>query len=316
MKMDRHQTQLQLQQQANAWLEQQKTGLSKNQQHAFLTWLNTNPEHLAAYQQSQQVDQLLTQFSDSDITQLNISTTKRVSPLWAIAACVALFMVSITSYQFWPQNDTSAHYSAQYQSARSEQFDVALPDGSQLSLDAQTHLTLAFDANQRVNNLIQGRALFDVASDPQRPFIVIADNTKITVLGTRFSVDKKQNSTRISVEHGRVKVQNKQHLIELVQGQQVLFNEQGMAVQNVNPHLVAAWRDGRLIFNNAPLDEVFAEFNRYHDTHFEFTDSTVSNMMLSGTFSATDLDNFLNLLPHVLPVEIKNTNNHIVISKI
>lgn len=309
--MDRHQTQLQ--QQANDWLEKQALGLNQSQQDEFLTWLNTSPEHQAAYQQSQQIEELLTQFTDSDIEQFNMPPNKRPQPMWTLAACIAFLMISITSYQFWPQDTQQPPYKVQYQSSRGEQFDIELPDGSQISLDAQTTLALAFDTNKRFNNLTHGRVLFDVAQDPQRPFIITANESKITVLGTRFSVDNKPNRTRISVEHGRVKVQNKQQVIELVQGQQAIIDAQGLNIKNMDPHLIGAWRNGRLIFDNTKLSDVFAEFTRYHDTHFNFTNDSIKELKLSGTFSAEQLDNFLNLLPHVLPVKIESHKNQVVI---
>ncbi|MDQ9092114.1 FecR domain-containing protein [Pseudoalteromonas haloplanktis] len=316
--MTRHQTPLQLQQQANHWLELQRTGLNKTQQQAFMHWLNESPAHHAAYQETQQVNLLLAKFDDAQTAKVNDATKHSgLSKIWAIAACAALMVISLISYQYWPNSDLPSFH-AQYQSARGEQIDFELPDGSQLSLDAQSQLLLVFDAKQRVSQLKQGRALFDIAKDPQRPFIVNTNGANVTVLGTRFSVDSKSNSTRISVDHGRVKVQstdNSQHLIELVQGQQAVLTKQGVEVQNINPHLVDAWRNGRLVFNNVPLYEVCAEFTRYHDVNFEFTKLSVRNMMISGTFNANELDNFLNLLPHVLPIEIKNNNNHVVMSK-
>ncbi|NMM40600.1 FecR family protein [Pseudoalteromonas arctica] len=316
--MTRHQTAVQLQQQANYWHELQRTGLNEQQQQAFLHWLNEHPEHHAVYQQSQQVDQLLAQFDNMQTAAINSSVKHfGFSKVWAIAACVAILMISLTSYQFWPSSN-NPNFNAQYRSARAEQLDFVLPDGSKLSLDAQTQLALEFDTNQRLTHLKQGRALFDIAKNPQRPFIVNTDRANITVLGTRFSVDNKSNSTRISVEHGRVKVQSTRHshhLIELIQGQQAVLNDQGVDVHSMNPKLVGAWRNGRLVFNNVPLIEACAEFNRYHDADFKFTDFSVNNMMLSGTFTASELDNFLALLPHVLPVKIEKNNNQIVISK-
>ncbi|GAA0811074.1 hypothetical protein GCM10009111_03030 [Colwellia asteriadis] len=315
--MTSQQTPLQLQQQANQWLELQRTGLNAKQQQAFLRWLNESSDHYDAYQQSQQVDQLLAQLGEGKTAAINKAVTlSPIRKVLAIAASVTILMVSLTSYYFG--GNTDSNFTANYQSARDEQIDFNLPDGSKLSLDAQTQLALAFDAKQRVSHLSQGRALFDVAKNPQRPFIINTNRADITVLGTRFSVDSKVDSTRVSVEHGRVKVQSTRYgepAVELVQGQQAVLSEHGVEVLNMNPQLVDAWRSGRLVFNNVPLNEVCAEFSRYHDANFKFSEYSVSNMMLSGTFNASELDNFLNLLPHVLPVNIKSNNNQVVISK-
>lgn len=320
--------QTQIQQQANYWLEQQAQGMNAKQRDAFSKWLNTSKQHQDAYHQSQQVNELLTHLDETNLDTFTL--TDNVKPLttpkhrtiftklYPAAACIAVLMLAMLSYSYWPTT-TNSQFQAHYQSARDQLIDFSLPDGSQISLDAKTQLAFNFNSQQRLSNLHQGRALFDIAKNPQRPFIINTERAKITVLGTRFSIDKKAKSTQVSVEHGRVKVQISQHShhdIELIQGQQVTINAQGMNVQNINPQLVDAWRQGRLVFNNVPLGEVCAEFKRYHDTDFIFTDNDASKIKLSGTFTASELDNFLNLLPQVLPVTIKKINNHIVISKV
>lgn len=312
--MDRQQ--IRLQEQANQWLEQQKKGFTAVQEQQFQKWLTANPEHLTCFEQSKQIDGLLNQLSAHQIDALSNSNSVSFthSRIWiATAACFALCMLSLISYTLWPQSND---YSAQYNSQIGEQFDVTLPDGSQLSLDAKTKLSINFDDDRRLNTLVKGRALFDVSKDAKRPFIISTGTTKITVLGTKFTVDKKTSSTHVSVEHGRVKVQTNTHAVELIQGQQAQINKDGITVENIDLNRVDAWRHGRLIFNNTPLDEVLAEFNRYHAINVKITDDKASQLLVSGTFLAHEFEKFLALLPHVLPVKIKSSLDQVVIEKV
>lgn len=309
--MDRHDEVLQTQ--ANHWLEQKKIGLNKEQQALFEQWIATSPAHLTTFEQSEYIEQILTQLSASQINQLNQAKVIQFPRFWAIAASTLLFVSCLIGYHHWPVSPGNSNYHAQYLSKRGEQLDITLPDGSKISLDAQSRLSLAYDSTQRINHLNQGRALFDVKKDTQRPFVVKTDTVKITVLGTKFAVDKKINSTWIGVEHGRVKIQSAEHLIELEKGQEAIVNHHGIKVDNMNPALVDAWRKGRLIFNNTPLNEVCAEFKRYHNSHCIFFEPNLKQLRVSGTFAASDLESFLNIVPQVLPVKIKMDNDHIII---
>lgn len=308
-----------IQQEVNRWLELEKTGLSNSQQVALQRWLTERAAHSDAYYKTKQVNQLLLQFSAQDVDKLDVPTCKPASlhTYWPLAACFMLFMISLIGYQLWPKDVSNTDYQAQYQSKLGELVDIVLPDNSAVSIDAKTNLMLEFNEKQRVNNLLNGRVLFDVARDEARPFVINAGETKITVLGTRFTVDKKSTSVRIMVEHGRVNVQHKTRQIELIQGQMAVIDAKGMTRYRAesNPDLVTAWREGRLVFNNVPLKEVFEEFSRHHRASVIFTDQEIENLLLSGTFAAADLDSFLSVLPYVLPIDTKVINNQIVINK-
>ncbi|TMN33610.1 FecR domain-containing protein [Pseudoalteromonas sp. S2755] len=317
--MDRHN--VTIQQQVNHWLELERQGLTMEQQQVLNRWLGESRAHQTAYQESKQVEQLLSQFSEQDIAQLEspVTHSKLKSEItrryFAIAACFALLTLSFFGYQTWffqVNNDT---FHASYQSSRGELRNISLPDNSLLTLDAKTSLAIDFDGNRRSNKLLSGRVLFDVASDKSRPFVISAGSTKITVLGTRFSVDKKADSVRIVVDHGRVNVQSQNQQITLTKGQMAVVGSDGIVKTEFAPNLnlVDAFKQGRLVFDNAPLNEVFEEFKRHHAISYTLTAQSTEQLVISGTFLASELENFLNLLPSVLPVEVKESNNHIVI---
>ena len=315
---------LHIQQQVDRWLELEKQGLSQQQALALQDWLGTDSKHLLAYQESKQVEQLLSQFSEQDIQSLeqSVATThqkiKRSSQSpFAIAACFALLSVCLFSYLNWSTPLNSNAFQASYQTKRGEITDIELPDQSTLTLDAKASIYVNFDNEQRVNKLLKGRVVFDVASDKARPFVIDTGNSTITVLGTRFSVDKKSHSTRVMVEHGRVSVQNQRERIELVKGDVATIQTSGMVISKFDPEitLVDAFKQGRLMFDNTPLSEALETFNRHHDFSYTLATKSHDELTISGTFSASELENFVSLLPHALPVEVKNLSNHIIISK-
>lgn len=315
---------LHIQQQVDRWLELEKQGLNQQQALALQDWLDTDSKHVLAYQESKQVELLLSQFSEQGIQSLEQSVTtthqtaKRASQSsWAIAACFALLSVCLFSYLNWPTPLNSAAFQANYQTKRGEITDIKLPDQSTLTLDAKASISVNFNNEQRVNKLLKGRVVFDVASDKTRPFVIKTGNSTITVLGTRFSVDKKSHSTRVMVEHGRVSVQNQRERIELSKGDVATIHASGMVINKFDPEVthVDAFKKGRLMFDNTPLNEALETFNRHHDFSYTLATKSHDELTISGTFSASELESFVTLLPHALPVEVKSLNNHIIISK-
>lgn len=314
-----------IQQQVDHWLATQKQGLTHEQALALQHWLDADRKHLLAYQESQQVEQLLSQLSKQDIQCLEQTTTTPNQSIrnlgkspWAMAACFALMCVCMFGYLTWTTSLNSASFQASYQTKRGEMTDVVLPDNSTVTLGAKAALSIKFDNEQRVNKLIKGRVLFDVASDKARPFMIDTGNSTITVLGTRFFVDKKSHSTRVMVDHGHVQVQSHHDRIELTKGEMATINAQGIKVSKFDPklNLVGAFKQGRLVFDNTPLTEVFETFARHHELNYTLATNSHKDLVISGTFSASELESFVNLLPYVLPVEVKRINNHILISKL
>jgi transmembrane sensor len=117
--------------------------------------------------------------------------------LLAIAATLIL-SVGITGWFYLQRNA--------YTTDIGEQRTIALTDGSSVELNAQTKIRIAYTDNQRTIQLLRGQALFKVAKDPQRPFIVDTKTTQIRAVGTQFDVYKKSTGIQVTVVEGRVAV--------------------------------------------------------------------------------------------------------------
>jgi transmembrane sensor len=317
-------SQQQIDTQAAHWLLRQQQGLSAGEQAQLQQWLTAAAAHQAAFAQLQAIDQLLAQARPAQRQALRQSLPPMLQPLaspprsripLAAAACLCC---AIGSCLWWYQaQQNQPLYSAQLATARGEQRDITLPDGSQLSLDSATRVQVTLYRSHRDTRLLQGQALFSVAHDSRRPFHVLAGTRRVTVLGTRFSVRQVGRSYQVAVAEGRVQVRQYasdadaqrdsaplQQAI-LLAGQQV--GSQNRLLGSITPQAaaaVAAWRSGRLVFDNTPLSEVIAEFNRYGDSQLQLGDARAGQLRLTGSFAARQPAQFATALPRVLPLSV------------
>jgi hypothetical protein len=93
-----------------------------------------------------------------------------------------------------------------YATGIGEQRTVTLSDGSTVELNSQSRLRVAFHPHERDVELLEGQALFHVAHDRTRPFLVQSEGAKVRAVGTQFDVYRKSDGTVITVVEGRVAV--------------------------------------------------------------------------------------------------------------
>ena len=222
-----------------------------------------------------------------------------------------------------------------YATERGQQVSALLPDGhgaagakgSTLQLDTLSRAHVQLYRDRREVHVQDGQAMFAVHSDAQRPFHVYAGAVRITVTGTRFSVrhtdtglDK--GKTVVSVEQGRVRVTRQlmgaEHksfgdavdsdtaAVDLTAGQSVVADAQGQLgrVANLPASAVAPWRAGRLNFNQTPLADAIAEFERYGHTGLMVRDPVIAALPVGGSFSLGQHQQFVKALPQLLPVRL------------
>ena len=195
--------------------------------------------------------------------------------------------------------------------------EVALADGSSLTLGAQSSVDVELSGAERRVTLLEGEAFFDVASDAARPFVVVADGTEVRVLGTRFNVRRAADAVHVSVEEGEVEVveaslasrppQDDEAMTArevLLAGEQVVVTDQVKRLAAVAVNDVAPWREGRLVYVEAPLRDIIADADRYHDGRIVIADEAVGALELTASFRTDQVDQLLRLLVLNLPVEI------------
>jgi transmembrane sensor len=350
----------QIREEATEWLvafcEQE---VDASGRESFDRWLRASPEHVRAYLQICAVWESTGLLADNTTTNIapivqrapaddNVialsakemparissggSTSSQrptVSPgrRRAIAACFLLACFIAGGMVWWQLTRAPM-----YETGAAEQRTVGLPDGSTVQLNARSRIELHFTTHERVVDLIEGQAMFSVARNPSRAFIVHSDIADVRAVGTRFDVYRKSSGTVVTVIEGKVATAV-DHLPEnSVRGQGsaarkpassvvVSAGEQAVATSRAPIHpyrtnvfAATAWTEGKLMFDSAPLREVVAEFNRIGARRLIIEDAALLDLHVSGVFPATDPTSFVLFLRERFGVTVVETEEQVRIT--
>ncbi len=165
---------------------------------------------------------------------------------------------------------------------------VELADGSIAWLNTATALSVDFSARQRRLTLHNGEALFEVAKDKARPFIVSSGGGEARAVGTVYSVRRRGALSDVVVSEGVVEVRNGAGLARLAAGQRVAYGDEIMgAIHPADGQAATAWARGKLIFHKRPLASVAAELERYQSGRVIIVGDRLKQLQVTGVF---DLD--------------------------
>ncbi len=221
------------------------------------------------------------------------------------AAAAALATVSVLTGALW----WSGFFAAQELRTRvGEQRTVKLTDGSVVQLNTRSRMQVRFSDEARIIHLLEGEALFTVAQESARPFLVRSGSTTVQAIGTQFNVYRHTQGATVSVLEGRVKIESEvhthgaspepEHAVLLNAGQQAAI-EPGGRIDRVNSPQIdraMAWRQRHLEFRSATVSEVAAEFNRYNRMQLKIADQELAARRMSGRFKADEPQSLLDFL--------------------
>ncbi len=198
---------------------------------------------------------------------------------------------------------------AQYRTGTGERRDVALADGSQLSLNTSSAVDVAFDARERLVLQRSGEILIQTARDPQavtRPFVVKTQQGSLQALGTRFIVRCTPDRTRLTVLDGAVRVQplhsSETHIVPA--GQELDFSADRFGARVPASPGAGQWVQGVLYAQQMRLADFVNELGRYRPGILR-CDSSVADIPVSGAFQLNNTDRILEALAQTLPVQLQ-----------
>lgn len=255
------------------------------EREAFAAWLTRDPSNREAF------EKLCRIWGDLEALRPFLRELEapppRQRPYARLAAGVAACVIALSAYIFF--DDVWIMLWAQARTGVAETRMVRLADGSQIELGPRTAISLEFDEGKRNVRLLRGEAWFDVAPDADRPFSVLVARGAVTALGTSFDVSTMGERTEVSVARHRVRVVAGGPAIIVEEGEQSAF---GPGVAAVEPYLVpidhiAAWRRGKLIFDDKPLTEVVAVLEHYLRGYI-LLDPSIRQRRVSGVFDAAE----------------------------
>jgi transmembrane sensor len=329
---------------AAAWLvrlqEEEPTAAERS---SFTDWLRESPLHVAAMLQVSQTEQVVKTFDGWDevpaagepfsdtVVEWPTSLRKTLDDkqvsggaparrahrvqrglLAAAAACV----IAMVGAGLWWEGVIGG---AVFETSIGERRDVALNDGSTLRLGPVSRVRVVLSEAERDVTLVRGEALFKVAKDPGRPFIVRADRAQVRAVGTEFGVERRDGAVIVTVAEGRVAVTESASstvpflegaanlaLASLAAGEQLEVPHAGTAgvVRKVDSANSLAWANGRLVFENDTVSAIVQRFNQYNRIRLTVSDPQVAARRVSGSFEATDPDSFLTFLQSAVPITV------------
>ncbi|MDB5706147.1 MAG: hypothetical protein JWN66_3263 [Sphingomonas bacterium] len=322
-----------LREQASAWFARMRRPDAVSFQAEFDRWLASDVRHLAAYNRISGV------FSDAKVLQRSAVLGERPPPrptrtsrkrvmATALALSVTIAAVGLSLVHLRPGPATprdvaavaptrGSSVSGDMRTGRGEIRAFALADGSSVTLDTDSVLTVAFTPTRRDLRLQQGRARFSVAHEA-RPFVVSAGNGSVTAHGTVFDVAIDRDArVRVSLLRGSVEVALPSPKAApsdgrvrrwLAPGEELAFDRS--AALAVAPSLStreAAWPQAMLDVDGAPLAQVLAEANRYSSTQLELGDAGLGGLKTSGRFRINDPDTLAGNLARLFNLEADRT---------
>jgi transmembrane sensor len=318
---------------AEWWLQLQAKETPRDQREAFVDWLRESPVHVAEMLRVASVHGALEQFENwariatqdsggEEQVVLALHTSDVPAPAgsrwlrraWPIAAAVAGLALATVLLLPALRGQVMA-------TERGERREVVLADGSIVQIDPESRLRVRFAEHTRRVALDSGRALFRVATNPDRPFLVEADSTTVRAVGTAFAVERKEQDVIVTVSEGKVAIESRDRDLApafLTANEQVAVSSGGAAagpIRKVDSARALAWAEGRLNFENTPLREVVAQFNRYNNIQLRVEDEKLASRPISGVFNAANPQSFIDFVEATTAVRVtRDSDGAIVIA--
>lgn len=276
---------------------------------AAAVWLDADPAHRRAFDEAEglwRATDHLTAAQGAPVVDLALHRERRrgLDRRWlvaapAMAAAVAAAVLLAPLLQPSP--------AVVYRTAPGETRTVVLEDGSRLQINGGSTLSVKMDRGRRLVRMDHAEAMFDVAHDPARPFLIDVGESQVRVVGTAFNIRRSAIETEVSVLRGVVEVSDldaPSRKVRLTVGQAVrrADSEDQMAVEPVDVRTAAAWTQGRRAYDDRPLGEIAADLSRAFATPVTVAPEA-ANLRFSGVLLLDDEAAVIDRLERFLPIK-------------
>lgn len=311
---------------AVAWLVRVQSDAATAEDWAALAdWLEGSDARLAAFEEAELI------VADLDLRRSEIAEAlpapgpnvvtfpkRSATPArraWIGGAIAASLAVLVGGPALWT---ASRGQSVTYETKAGETRRIDLADGTRITLDGGSRLSVRLGWRQRRVEMGLAQASFDVAKDPSRPFIIGVGDQRVRVVGTEFNIRHDARSVRVTVRRGVVEVAQRdgqgQAPVRLTVGEE-LRHDQGSArsqVRKVAPDGAFAWSQGQLVADNETLGDIVADLNRRFPTPIRIAPE-VAAKRFSGVIALDDEDTAVRVLAGYGGLTIDRVNGQIVL---
>jgi transmembrane sensor len=307
--------------QASGWVSRLDRGLSTEEEATLSTWLAADSRHCGAFARAQAI------WRDLDRAQVfKIAEELRHAPSraareqnnrprrWVAAAVLFVSMAGVAGWYSYPRNAVST--------AAGEVRQWPLSDGSRVVLDARSRITIQFEPATRLVRLESGQALFEVAKDAARPFIVVAGPYHVRAVGTAFLVNiESASQAEVTVTKGTVQIWSESDATprSLSAGGHVALANGKIAPSEELTHeqleRLIDWRSGVLNLTGKTLAQAVAELNRYNQLHVAVDDTNLASEPLIGQVSDSDPEAFAQAAASMLGAHVRRDGDRLILER-
>ena len=201
-------------------------------------------------------------------------------------------------------------------------------DASTGVLDIKIQADSVNTGSKSKDEKLKGEHCFEVAKNPNRPFVVVAGSKRVIAVGTAFSVRRNGNDVRVAVTEGRVRIDDAGErpasadagddgAATFAAGSVARATDAGVLIQHKPVPEIEndlSWRTGYLAFDKTLLADAVAEFNRYNARKIVIEDPVVAGIRVGGNFRATNIDAFVRLIESDFPIRATEDANGIILT--
>lgn len=242
--------------------------------------------------------------------------TKTSSVWMRVAAALLLVVVSGFIINYF----ISANKTTVIETADATQ-EITLPDGSQVTLNKNSQLSYTADFGKETRSVsLKGEAFFDVARDPQKRFVISANEATVEVLGTSFNVQaydaEKQLEVVVATGTVKLSVPKVKQEVTLQAGDRGVYartEKQLTQITNTDINFMA-WKTRKLIFMETDLYTVIETINHAYQTNITIAANVPATCVVTVTFDQQSLEAILNVLKTTLSLTYKTENGTIIIT--
>lgn len=257
------------------------------------------------------LNRLMERLEESPSKQIQLPAVKTGSfwKSWRLVASVALFMLASGFVFFQFLYHTEVILATTY----GEQMETYLPDGSKVTLNANSSLKYHTSDPRKV--WLEGEAFFEIQKMPKTnaDFEVLTQDLTVNVLGTSFNVNTRNDQTRVFLKEGKVKLKVDNpatDVIEMDPGDLIAYSKKQNKLkenrENASALENASWKEGTLIFNDTLLPHALYEIEDIYGIQFVLQSEELKQEIISGGVPIKDLNVTLQTLSEVYGIRIRS----------
>ncbi|HTV81003.1 MAG TPA: FecR domain-containing protein [Steroidobacteraceae bacterium] len=335
---------------AHYFLELHKANARSQSFIEWQRWMNADPAHRSAYEGIEQTmmrlkipvkpplpcaEELAADGYDGSMSiegWRSLPRSGRRRPFVRFATAASLAALSLAAAGFWLDRHLPGNFGAfAFRTRPGERREIVLPEGSHVTLDADSVLNVELTPGLRSLELTRGEAYFKVSKNPARPFVVRAANGRVRAVGTAFDVHMSADRTVVAVTDGKVEVTSNANVTgneipaaaplhaspqphpvqtslaaQVSAGQAVSYEDDGglQELPAADASLAISWLNGRRQYRDEPLRYVLADIDRYTGKHIDIVDDSTGDLEFTGTLDLNDSAAWIKGLSVALPVKI------------